>query len=97
VAVAVVVTLGIDLIYAAWAPADPIINDQIGLTTVDLVALTSVNFPSPPFSNHRTAKDIVVNVTPQVKRTQEYKELREYVSTEEESRYDIVYRYNRIA
>lgn len=97
VGIAVVVTLGIDLIYAAWAAADLIIEDQIGLTNVDLVTLTSVNLPSPPISKHRTAHEIVVNVTPQVKRTQEYLELREYVCKERESQYEIVYRYNRIA
>lgn len=97
VAVAVVVTLGIDLIYAAWAPADPIIIDQIGLSTVDLVALTSVNFPSPGFSTHSAANDIDVHVTPEVKHPQEYRELREYASSDKDSLYDILYRYNRIA
>jgi hypothetical protein len=97
VGIAVVITLGIDLIYAAWAPADLIIEDQIGLTNVDLAALTSANFPSPGISKHRTANDIVVNVQPLEKNPQTYLELREYVSTEEESRYEILYRYNRIA
>lgn len=97
VGIAVVITLGIDLIYAAWAPADLIIEDQIGLTTVDLVALTSANFPSPSVSTHRTSNDIVVNVQPELKHPQEYTELRDYVSDDEDSIYSILYRYNRIA
>ena len=97
VGIALVVVLAVNLIYAAWAPADPIIEDQLGLSAVDLAALTSANFPSPGFSNHRTPQDIEVNVTPLEKGPQQYREFREYHSEEEDSRYEIYYRYNRTA
>jgi hypothetical protein len=97
VAIAVAVTLAVNLIYALWAPADLIIEDQIGLTSVDLAALTSVNFPSPDRSRRTTINGIEVSVTPLRKRPQEYRELREHFSSDEDSRYEIFYRYNRIA
>jgi hypothetical protein len=45
--IALVVMLGIDLIIALWAPADPIIRDSIGLSVTDLAMLTSANAPAP--------------------------------------------------
>ncbi len=45
--IAAVLTVGIDIIIALWAPADPIIRDSIGLSVTDLVTLTSANAPAP--------------------------------------------------
>jgi hypothetical protein len=96
-AIAVAVVLAIDVFVALWAPADLIIEDAIGPTTLDLVELTSVNFPLPSPSEHVTAQGIKVKVTPLDKIPQQYRERREYVSDDEESRYEIVLRYNRTA
>jgi hypothetical protein len=96
-AIAAAVVLAIDVFVALWAPADLIIEDSIGLTTVDLAALTSANFPAPVLSQHITSGGLDVNVTPLDKRPQQFKERREYVSDDEESRYEIELRYNRVA
>jgi hypothetical protein len=96
-AIAVAVVLAIDVFVALWAPADLIIEDAIGPTTLDLVELTSVNFPLPLPSEHVTPQGIKVKVTPLEKIPQQYREKREYVSDDEGSRYEIVLRYNRIA
>jgi hypothetical protein len=87
----------IDVFVALWAPADLIIEDSIGPTTLDLVELTSVNFPLPLPSEHITPQGIKVKVTPLDKITHQYRERREYISDDEESRYEIVLRYNRVA
>ncbi len=96
-AIAVAVVLAINVFVALWAPADLIIEDSIGPTTPDLVQLTSVNFALPPQSEYVTAQGIKVKVTPLEKIPQQYRERREYVSDDEDSRYEIVLRYNRIA
>ncbi len=46
---------------------------------------------------HTTAGDINVTVTPLDKRPQQFSERRAYVSDDEESRYEIDLRYNRVA
>jgi hypothetical protein len=46
---------------------------------------------------HITPQGITVKVTPLDKIPQQYRERREYISEEEESRYEIVLRYNRVA
>ncbi|MGY1519127.1 hypothetical protein [Luteimonas sp. A482] len=96
-AIAVAIALAIILFVALWAPADLIIEDAIGPTIGELVALTSLNFPLPPPRQYTTAGGIKVKVTPLEKVAQQYRELREYVSDDEESRYEIVLRYNRLA
>lgn len=96
-AIGVAVVLAIDVIVAIWAPADLIIEDIIGPTIADLVQLTSVNFPLPLPSEHVTAQGIKVKVTPLEKIPQQYRERREYVSDDEDSRYEIELRYNRVA
>jgi len=96
-AIAVAVVLAIDVFVALWAPADLIIEDAIGPTTLDLVQLTSVNFPLPLPSEHITPQGIKVKVTPLDKITQQYRERREYISDDEESRYEITLRYTRVA
>lgn len=96
-AIAVAVVLAIDVIVALWAPADLIIEDAIGPSVSDLVELTSVNFPVPDPSEHVSAQGIKVTVTPLEKTPQQYRERRTYVSDDEGSKYEIVYRYNRVA
>jgi hypothetical protein len=96
-AIAIAVVLAIDVFVALWAPADLIIEDAIGPTTLDLVELTSVNFPLPLPSEHITPQGIKVKVTPLDKIPQQYRERREYISDDEESKYEIVLRYNRVA
>jgi hypothetical protein len=96
-AIAGAVVLAIDVFVALWAPADLIIEDSIGPTTPDLVQLTSVNFPLPEPSEHLSPQGIKVKVTPLDKIPQQYRERREFISDDEESRYEIVLRYNRLA
>jgi hypothetical protein len=101
-AIAIVVTLAIDLIIALWAPADPIIRDSFGLSAVDLDVLTSAQFPAPPPTTFVTEGEGGISVSvntpiPPEKIPLQYRETREYISSTEDSRYDITYRYNRIA
>lgn len=96
-AIAVAVVLAISVFVALWAPADLIIEDAIGPATFELVQLTSVNFPLPLPSEHVTPGGIKVKVTPLEKIPQQYRERREYISDDEDSRYEIVLRYNRVA
>ena len=96
-AIAAAIVVAIDVFVALWAPADPIIEDMIGPSTQDLVELTSVNFPLPPASEHITPQGIRVRVTPLGKIPGQYRERREYISDDEDSRYEIVFRYNRLA
>jgi hypothetical protein len=96
------VVIAIDIIVALWAPADPIIRDSFGLSTVDLDILTSASYPAPPPTSFETegAGDITVNVNktvPPEKIPLQYRETREYVSSDEDSRYEITYRFNRVA
>ena len=93
-AIASAVTFLFDVFVALWAPADLIIEDVLGLTTKDLAALTSPNFPVPPISGFTSAGGIKVKISPLDKNVQ-YRELREYQSDEESSRYQIILRYNR--
>lgn len=95
-AVGIAIVLAIDVFVALWAPADPIIEDAIGPTILELVQLTSDNFPMPLPSEHITAQGIKVKVTPLDKVPHQYREKREYISDDEESHYEIVLRYNRL-
>jgi len=96
-AIASAVTLGVIAFLALWAPADLIIEDALGLTIMDLVTLTNANLPLPSLSSHTSQQGLRVNVTPLEKIPTQYRERREYVSNEEESRYEITFRYNRVA
>ena len=96
-AIGTAIVVAVDLFYALWAPADPIIHDSIGLSINDLIELTSASYPLPPARSFTTEHGIVVNVSPLEKIPLQYRERREYVSDEEESRYEIVYRVNRAA
>lgn len=94
IAAALVVTVIVFL--AWWAPADEIISDSIGLTVADLAELTSADVPLPAPSEYTTASGIKVRVTPVEKLPSQYRERREYISDEEDSRYEIELRYNRV-
>jgi hypothetical protein len=98
--IALLVTVGVDIIIARWAPADLIIQDSIGLTITDLAKLTSANEPAPDPTTFTTEDGIVVNVNktiPPRKLPLEYHETREYVCDSQDSRYELTYRFNRIA
>jgi hypothetical protein len=96
-AIAAAVIVAIDVFVALWAPADPIIEDMIGPGVQDLVELTSVEYPLPAPSEHTTPQGIKVKVTPLDKSPGQYRERREYISDDEDSRYEIVLRYTRLA
>jgi hypothetical protein len=59
--------------------------------------LTSVNYPLPAISEHVTPQGIKVKVTPLDKSPGQYRERREYISDDEDSNYEIVFRYSRLA
>jgi hypothetical protein len=96
-AIAAAVVLVVILILAAWAPADPIIADQIAYTTCELDGLTNADLPLPDPIEYKTQDGIKVKITPLEKIPTQYKERREYISDPEESRYEVVLRYNRVA
>lgn len=96
-AIAAAVVVAIDVFVALWAPADPIIEDMIGPGVQDLVELTNVDVALPAASEHVTPQGIRVRVTPLDKIPGQYRERREYISDDEDSRYEIVFRYNRVA
>ena len=96
-AIAAAVVVAIDVFVALWAPADPIIEDMIGPGVQDLVELTNVDVALPAASEHMTPQGIRVRVTPLDKIPGQYRERREYISDDEDSRYEIVFRYNRVA
>jgi hypothetical protein len=96
-AIAAAVVLVVILIIAAWAPADLLIEDSLGLTLSDLDTLTNTDLPLPEIAQYVTQQGIKVKATPLEKVPTQYRERREYVSDEEDSRYEIVLRYNRVA
>lgn len=95
--IAAAVVLAVVVFLAWWAPADEIISDSIGLTVADLAQLTNVDVPMAAASQYPTRSGITVKVTPVEKTPTQYRERREYVSSKEDSRYQIVLRYNRVA
>jgi hypothetical protein len=96
VLVAAAVIIVIAAIVALWAPADPIIEDTIGLSSIELAALSSANFPLPPIRSYTTTQGIDVSIIP-VSKGAEYRERREYHSGDEGSNYHINLRYSRIS
>jgi hypothetical protein len=96
VLVAAVVLAAIIPIVALWAPADLIIEDHIGLTTVNLASLTNANFPSPQEIEYTSTGGIEVKFTPESEEVQ-YLEGREYRSVEQDSEYHITLRYNHLS
>jgi hypothetical protein len=98
IAIALAILAAIDLLVAWWAPADPIIRDAIGLSVDDLATLTSSSAPAPDPETFTAEAGITVNVNktiPPEKIPLQYSETREYVGPD--SRYEITYRYNRVA
>jgi hypothetical protein len=98
-AVALALVAAIDLLVAWWAPADPIIRDSIALSINDLAILTSSNTPAPDPATFNSENGIVVNVNktiPPVKKLLEYHETREYVCADQDSRYEITYRFSHV-
>lgn len=97
IGIAVAITLAIDLIIALWAPADLIIEDPTGFSALELAERTGADFPAPTTAPFTTEGGIRVSATPIDKVPLEYRERRDYVSNEEDSRYALVYRFNRTA
>ncbi|WP_157557788.1 hypothetical protein [Intrasporangium oryzae] len=90
---------GIDLLIAWWAPADPIIRDKIALSINDLATLTSSNTPAPDPTSSTSAEGIIVRVNqtvPPVKLPNEYHEVREYDCPDQDSLYEITYRFTQV-
>lgn len=89
-----------DLLLAIWGPADPIIDDLIDLSAVELDQLVSPATPIPPFKSYASQLHIRINVNrtpPPPKLPFQYTELREYLSAGEMSRYELTLQYNRLA
>lgn len=84
-------------IVALWAPADLIIEDSIGLSTVELASLTSANLPAPQEVEYTSMGGIDVKIIPVSKGVQYLEERREYRSDDEDSEYHITLRYNRLS
>jgi hypothetical protein len=101
IAVAISLTLAIDLFVALWAPADLIIQDTLGFSATDLARLTNINIPGPVANSdttiYTTPGDIEVRLMRAEKTPFQYLEQRGYISDEEDSWYNIMFRYNRLA
>lgn len=97
VAIAAVLALAIIAVVARWAPADLIMDDAIGFSVIDLTELTNANVPSPGFGHFDSPQGLEINLTPLEKGALTYREFREYVADDEDSRYEIFFKYNRTA
>lgn len=101
IAVAIAITLVVDLFIALWAPADLIIQDTLGFSVTDLARMTNINIPAPEADSDKTiyttADDIDVRLMLTAKIQNQYTEERGYLSDDEDSWYNIKFRYNRIA
>jgi hypothetical protein len=97
IAIAAVIALAVIAIVSYWAPADLIMDDAIGLCVVELAELTNANVPAPVFAEFESPQGLKVSINPLEKGALTWREFREYHSEEEESRYDLFLRYNRIA
>ncbi|HEU4628578.1 MAG TPA: hypothetical protein VFS08_02505 [Gemmatimonadaceae bacterium] len=97
VAIAAVLAIAIIAVVAYWAPADLIMDDAIGYSVIELTALTSANVPSPGFGHFDSPQGLRINLTPLEKGALTYREFREYVSDDEDSNYEVYFRYNRTA
>lgn len=92
--------MAIDLVVALWAPADLIIEDAIALTVGEIDALTNVAMPAPPYRRFQSTGGLEVTVSGTFRPEKtpfQLTEWREYHSSEEESRYQLKYRYTRTA
>ncbi|MGH0461588.1 hypothetical protein [Bacillus cereus] len=90
------ISLAILIFAALWAPADLIIEDFIGLSTLDLAAMTSANFPIQPNRQFTSPGGIDVSIGTVSKNATQTVEKRDYHSDEEDSRYQITLRYIRL-
>lgn len=93
------IVVAFDLLLAIWGPADPIIDDLIDLSAIDLDRLVSPATPIPAASSYASQLHLRVNVNrtpPPPKLPFQYTELREYLSAPELSRYELTYQYNRL-
>jgi hypothetical protein len=97
IAIAAVFGIAIVAVIARWAPADLIMEDALGFSAIELTELTNVGVPTGGITKHRSSQDLEVVVTPQDKIALTYREIREYVADEEDSRYMVFLRYNRTA
>ena len=101
IAIAVAVTLAIDLFVALWAPADLIIEDNLAFSVNDLVRLTNINIPAPEADSDKTLYttpgEIKVRLMLSGKTPNQYTEERGYISDDEDSWYNITFRYTRTA
>jgi hypothetical protein len=98
--VALALLAGIDGLIAWWAPADPIIRDTIGLSVNDFATLTSANAPAPEPTTYDQKPGIKVDINktvPPVKGPLEYHETRQYRCADQDSAYEIKYRFARTA
>jgi hypothetical protein len=96
-AIAAVIALAIDFFYSLWAPADLLMDDAIGLSTVDMALLTSLVVPVEPVAERTTEREIRIVVKNQSKSPQTYLETRAYESDDEDSRYELALRLTRTA
>ena len=72
-------------------------DDAIGFSVIELAELTNVDLPTGGITLHQSPQDLEVVVTPLGKTALTYREFREYVAEEEDSRYEVYLRYNRTA
>jgi hypothetical protein len=93
--VAVVITLAIAAIWAAWAPPDLMLLDMIVLEEQDLFSLTYPTAALPVASSH-DVEDVTVEVKPESKILYEYAEERLYQSHGEGSLYGLLFAYRRV-
>jgi hypothetical protein len=97
---ALLLLAGIDGLIALWAPADPIIRDTIALSVNDFANLTSANAPAPAPTTYDQPSGIKVDINktiPPVKGPLEYHETRQYRCADQDSAYEITYRFARTA
>ncbi|MGK9232080.1 hypothetical protein KXS07_13520 [Inquilinus limosus] len=97
IAIAAVVGIAVIAVIARWAPADLIMDDAIGFSVIEFAELTNVEVPAGGITRHQSPQDLEVVVTPLDKIALTYREFREYVADDEDSRYEVYLRYNRIA
>ena len=89
-------------LYAGWAPADPIALDNLTFTARALFDMTDVNpghIPEPTWNRIHQLRMTSESLGKQPVlggQTATYSEQRHYVSTWENSRYRLTYRYKRI-
>ncbi|AZN41537.1 hypothetical protein [Paenibacillus albus] len=93
-AAALVITCATALFYASWAPADPIIEDYIGLSLIELSALTDSSSPMPAQTQTISPSGIKV-VVDSISKNIDFSQLRGNISDDEDSLYQIRFKYSR--